>query len=392
LQRKMATGKLSVAEKKLVEEMEKHGVIGSGWYSADIAQEVSQEIGKTSYLNPLSQRFAGYRANKAVGSAVENNAKIAHYLSKRAEGYGVKEAAQSVKKYLFDYNDLTGIEKGLFKRIMPFYTWTSKNIPLQIQQFIENPGKFSKIATAKKNIEQGVEIPNEKYLPTSITDNAPIRYKTDKDGNTKYFLMGQWLPAAAAFNYLSRPLENTVGMITPAAKLPYETIANKSLYFQDTLGEYQDLKSYPGDKDSWLGFDLEPRTANALRSIRVANEADKWNVGEIFGGKNKPSIWQGIFDNASNQKYGKYTPETTQMDRNWNMLFGKSSTYNPINAKTFYDRDTNNKIGEFDAAIERAKKNNQLQLAEKLIKQRNEFKKQRNGSDIFNKNLNPYYK
>lgn len=376
---------------KLVDDMARHGVINTGETSSDIARAVSQDIGKTS-INPFSQRFALYRGNRAVGTLVEDNAKIAHFLSKRAEGYGVKEAAQSVKKYLFDYNDLTGVEKGLFKRIMPFYTWTSKNIPLQIQQFIENPGKFSKIGIAKKDIEQTVEQPNEKYLSNYISENAPIRVRKDSEGNTQYFLLGQWLPATAAFNFLSRPLENSIGMASPVAKLPLETALNKSSFFQNTLGEYQDLKSYPGQKASYVGLDLDPRTVNALRTIRLLNEIDKVNPAGIFGGKNKPSIWQDTFSNASNQRGGRYTPESSQMDRVGNMFYGKMSNYNPENAKYFYDKDTQTKVAEFDAEISRAKKNNQLQLAEKLIKQRNEFKRQRNGSDIFNKNINPYYK
>lgn len=391
LQRKMATGKLSTAEKKLVEEMEQHGVIGTGQYGGDIAKTIADEVGGNT-LNPFSQRFVGYRANRAIGSGIEDNAKIAHFLSKRAEGYGVKEAAQSVKKYLFDYGDLTGVEKGLFKRIMPFYTWTSKNLPLQVQQFIENPGKFSKIATAKKDIEQGVEQPNEKYMSDYMSSNAPVRVKTDENGNTMYFLMGQWLPAASALQFLSQPLQQSIGMATPLAKLPIETLLNKSSFFQNTLGEYDSLQKFPGQKTSYLGMDINPKTANALRTIRPLNEFDKLNPGNIFGGKNQPSMWQGILENASNQRGGRFTPETSQEDRVANAFIGKLNSYNTKDAKYFYDKDTQTKVSEYDAEISRAKKNNQLQLAEKLIKQRNEFKRQRNGSDIFNKSLNPYYK
>ena len=397
LQNGMRTGKLTEAEKKLVSEMEKHGVIGTGQYGGDIEKLVSSEIGKTS-INPFSQRFAGYKANRAVGSAVEDNAKIAHFISKIREGYGAKQAAESVKKYLFDYGDLTDIEKGVLKRIMPFYTWTSKNIPLQIQQFIEKPGKYSKIATVKKDIEQGVPQPNEKFISQYIAENGPIRMKQDDKGNTQYFLLGQWLPAAAALNFLSRPIDNIVGMVTPGAKLPYETLTNTSTFFQDTLGENAKLKSYPGDKDSWLGVDLDPRLANALRSLRLANEADKLNPGEVFGGRKKASIWKGTFDNASSQKYGKYTPETTQMDRILNLFTGKMSSYNPKDAKTFYDRDTQNKITEYESAIKRAKKNSQIELAQKLIKERTDFLKSRSGgNNLYNqikekaKSTNPFY-
>jgi hypothetical protein len=378
LQASMKLGKLSKAEAKVVKEMETHGVIGTGQYLGDIEQTLKSKIGVSS-INPFSQNFIGYKANRALGGGIEDNAKIAHYLSKRAEGYGVKEAAESVKKYLFDYGDLTNVEKGLLKRVMPFYTWTSKNIPLQVQQFVENPGKFSKIATAKKDIEQGVAQPNEKYMSDYISGNAPIRVKTDKDGNTMYFLAGAWLPAAQALTLLSNPKQNLLGMVSPALKLPYENLSGKGTFFQNTLGQYEDIQKFPGQKTSYLGMDLNPQTVNNLRSIRPLNELNNLNPFGIFGTKNSPSILKGILPNASNVRGGQNTPETSQQDRVMNAFIGKLQGYNPDQSKTFYDRDTQNKVTEFNTAINRALSNDQTDLASKIIKQMEQFVQSRNG-------------
>lgn len=357
----------------LMDDIKKAGVIGNGQYGGDIAEHISSQIGKTSAINPLSQRFFGYRANRLAGGVLEDNAKIAHFLSKKAEGYGTKQAAESVKKYLFDYGDLTSTEQNLLKRVMPFYTWTSKNIPLQVQQFIENPGKFSDVAIAKKDLEEGVAQPNEQYLSDYVKNNGPIRWKTEPDGTTKYFLAGAWLPAAAALQFLSNPGQNTLGMVTPVAKLPLETAFNKSSFFQNTLGEYDNLKKFPGQKSSYLGMDLDPRTANLLRSIRPLNELDKLNPGEVFGGKNKASFLKGYVDNASNQRGGRYTPEMSQMDRVTNSFLGKLQNYDPKDAKYFYDRDTKQRVSDMDLEIKRAAKNDQKELVTKLIEERKKF-------------------
>jgi len=370
---------------KLMDDIKKAGVIGNGQYTGDIAEHISSQIGKTSAFNPASQRFFGYRWNRAVGSLVEDNAKIAHFLSKRSEGYGVKEAAESVKKYLFDYGDLTSVEQNLLKRVMPFYTWTSKNIPLQIQEFINNPGKFSKLATMKKDVESDVPVPNEQYLSDYIKGNGPIRMRQDADG-TKYFLAGAWVPAVQALQFLSNPKQSALGMITPTVKLPYETITNQGTFFQNTLGEYDPIKKYPGQKTSYLGMDLDPRVANVLRSIRPLSELDKLNPGGIFGEKNKPSFLKGIVDNASNQRGGRYTPEMSQADRILNSFVGKLQNYDPKDAKYFYDRDTKQKVDEYDAEIKRAVKNNQKELVTKLIEERRNFQQSRNPQ----KN-NPFY-
>lgn len=387
LQTSMKTGKLSPIQAKLVQEMEKNGVIGTGQYAGDIAEAVSSQIGKGS-INPLSQKFVGYRANRWLGSGVEDNAKIAHFLSKKAEGYGTKQAAESVKKYLFDYGDLTETEKGLLKRVMPFYTWTSKNIPLQVQQFFENPGKFSKIATAKKNLEQGVAQPDEKYMSDYMRGNAPIRVKTDENGNTMYFLAGAWLPAAQAISFLSDPVSNTLGMITPAAKLPYENISGNGTFFKNTLGEYDRIQKFPGQKTSYLGLDLNPMTVNNLRSIRPLNELNNLNPGGIFGTKNSPSIFKGLIPNASNVRGGQNSPETTQQDRVLNSFIGKLQSYNPDQSKTYYDRDTQNKVTEYNSAIDRAISNDQQDLASSLIKEMEQFVQSRDGQP--NKALQMY--
>lgn len=373
---------------KLIKEMEQHGVIGTGQYLGDIAQAIDSRIGKTSYINPLSQNFAGYKANKLIGGGVEDNAKIAHYIFKKAEGYGAKQAAESVKKFLFDYGDLTDTEKGLLKRIMPFYTWTSKNIPLQIQQFVENPGKFSKIATAKKDIEQGVPQPDEKYMSDYMKGNSPIRTKVDKDGNTLYFLSGAWLPATSALAFLQDPVSNSLGMVTPALKLPYENLTGKGTFFKNTLGQYEDIQKYPGQKTSYLGLDMNPQTVNNLRSIRALNELNNLNPGGIFGTKNSPSIFQGLLPNASNVRGGQKTPETTQQDRVLNSFVGKLQGYNPEQSKTYYDRDTQSRITEYNSEINRALSNNQTELASGIIKEMEQFVQERDGKP--NKALEMY--
>ena len=178
LQTRMARGTLSKADEALVETMKKEGVIGTGQYGGDITQTIADEIGGASW-NPVSQRFGLYKGNRAIGSAIEDNAKIAHYLQKIDDGFTPKASAESVKKYLFDYSDLTWGEQNILKRVMPFYTWTRKNVPLQIEQFFNQPGKFSNVGTAQRNIESGVETPDERYLNDYIKSNTPMRWSTN---------------------------------------------------------------------------------------------------------------------------------------------------------------------------------------------------------------------
>ena len=386
VQQGVLTGKMDDATKALVTEMEQQGVIGSGWYGKDITQNIADEIGGASW-NPLSQRFGAYRANRAVGTTFEDNARIAHYLSKRREGYNAVEAAKSVEKFLFDYGDLTWIEQNVMKRILPFYTWSRKNIPLQLEQFVKNPGRFAATAKIQKNVEDQVRKPEERYLSEYVKNNSPMRIRTNKDGSTEYLLLGQWLPAAQAIQFLSQPQDEILRGISPMVTIPSDMINNKS-FFTDTLGENEPIEKYPGELKSFMGFDMRGKTVNLLRGIRVLNEIDKLNPGAIFGDKDKPSIFQGLTDNASETRGSKQSPDSDQASRAIGFLLGKTSNYDPANSKRFYDQDTEDRMAEYTRSLNQALRMNQPDLAKDIMKEMEQFNADRAGKE--NKHVENY--
>lgn len=382
LQKRIASGSLSKADEVLVEQMKKQGVIGTGQYGGDITQSIADELGGAS-LNPLSQRFGLYKGNRAVGSVIEDNSKIAHYLQKIDDGFSPKAAAESVKKYLFDYSDLTWGEQNILKRLIPFYTWTRKNIPLQVEQFFNQPGKFSNVGTAQRNIESGVETPDERYLSDYIKSNTPMRVSTNADGTTSYLLLGQWLPAASAVQMLSQDPRKLLEMLSPVYKVPTDFLNNRS-FFKDSLGENQPIEKYPGELKSFLGMDMSAKTANVLRNIRVLNELDKLNPGSIFGGKDTPSMIPG----GSQNRGAKQSPDAPELTRWRDFLTGKTQTYNPENSKYFYDRDTQRRMDEYTQAFDQALRYQNPEQAKQILKDMERFQAEREGG--VNKILNQF--
>lgn len=375
LQKRMASGTLSKSDEVLVETMKKEGVIGTGQYGSDITQSIADEIGGASW-NPVSQRFGLYKGNRAIGSAIEDNAKIAHYLQKIGDGFSPKAAAESVKKYLFDYGDLTWGEQNILKRVIPFYTWTRKNVPLQVEQFFNQPGKFSNVGTAQRDIESGVETPNERYLNDYIKGNTPMRWSTNEDGSTSYLLLGQWLPAASAVQILSQDPRKLLDMVSPVYKVPKDFLNNQS-FFKDTLGENQPIEKYPGEMKSFLGMDMGAKTANILRNIRVLSELDKLNPGTIFGGKDTPSMIPG----GSQNRGARQTPDAPEATRWRDFLVGKTQTYDPANSKTFYDQDTERRMGEYTQALDQALRYKNDEQAKKILQDMEQFQAERQGGE-----------
>ncbi len=134
LQGLMAKGeKLSPADAKMVDALVEFGIPRLGRESAEFAS-IHGGITEKAFEKIRPLRFM-----RDVGAAVENNARIAHYLSKKADGLTNLEAMRSVNKYLFDYSDLTQFEKKIMRPTFLFYTWMRKNVPLQIGVALKNP-------------------------------------------------------------------------------------------------------------------------------------------------------------------------------------------------------------------------------------------------------------
>ena len=109
------------------------------------------------YLAPSGDRsiWGGLGANKLVRT--EENDKMHHLISSLKQGKNSADAVDSVNRTLFDYDDITDAEKNIAKRIMPFYTYYRKNIPLQINQTLNSPRAMATYTDAKNQFEKGID-------------------------------------------------------------------------------------------------------------------------------------------------------------------------------------------------------------------------------------------
>lgn len=341
---------------------QRNNIFGKGQYGGDIEQKLANEVDtlrqKITTLknyNPFSSNNVALQGNRAVGQAIEDNARLAHFIDRLQKGFSAEDAARSVKKYLFDYSDLTWSEKNILKRIMPFYTWTRKNIPLQLENLIVQPAKFAAIPKVIEAIENGVPGPkSEKYFSDYMRNSIPVRIRKNKKGDYEYFFLGNWLPSTSAIDFLSQPLENIINMVTPLAKTPVELWSNQSFFFRNTLGEPSKIEYYYKQPTEFVGIPMRKKVATVLRNIRVLNDIDKL-------------IKKADPDDPRNQL----------MVRFLNVLFGKAITYDESQAKKFYRKDTENRVNELKKSIKAANKAGNKEQAKELKEEKKKFKKER---------------
>ena len=159
LQLRNATGKLSSLSEdgRLLQAARREGVIGVDAGLADLVGRTEKstlrgltpqtKLGRTLNLGKKAvspgASGASIGTGRVLGTMIEDNAKLAHFVHMVNKGLSPHDAAISVKKTLFDYEDLTEFERRVMKRIVPFYTYTRKNTPLQIAAIAQHPGLAS---------------------------------------------------------------------------------------------------------------------------------------------------------------------------------------------------------------------------------------------------------
>lgn len=224
----------------------KNDVIGHGFIGGD----VEQNIAKILREKPSGFSWLNYpKTMRQVGVAVEDFARTAHFFDRLNKGYIPFDAAMSVKKYLFDYSALTPFEKQAMKRIFPFYSWIRKNVPLQIENIIKQPGKY---LTAEK-IQRGIsnispETEQEKRLKPDYFNEYGY-FKTPITNKNKPIYATLGLPSQD----INTSVADIVGMANPAAFKPFiELVANIDARMSLATGTAQPIakKVLPGE--SWI--------------------------------------------------------------------------------------------------------------------------------------------
>jgi hypothetical protein len=286
---------------ELYDEMSKRGIFGEGQYGGgEFTRVLERELGgikPTDIITPGTRNVA-LRAGFKVGQTLEDNARIALFLDQIKKGKSYDEAGKHVQKYLFDYGDVSPFEQNVMKRIMPFYTWSRKNIPLQLQAIAEHPDKLSKLGLLKSNIQQaaGMEtIPDPSEMPDYLIDRAPIYLGEDQEtgivsavalenlvpffdlGPFTRFLNTPTVPKGLLEAGLQGPLESFAASVSPFIKAPLEYLSNYDTFKKQEIAEFE------GQQADLLGVEMPVHLAKLLSNIVVLSEIDRLNPGFVFG-------------------------------------------------------------------------------------------------------------
>lgn len=189
------------------------------------------------------------RAGRMVSNTAEDWMRISHYLAKRRQGFAPAEAAEAVRKYHFDYADVTPFERGVMKRFIPFYTFSSKNLPPILEDLATRPAKLSaSIRGATLGSEE-----TQMFTPPYLGEGANVPIPGAPEGAARFIssfgmpFEDEFVKALGSVGALDfkRATGEVLGGMNPFLKYPIEEATGRQLY---SGRELRDLRpNFAGD-------------------------------------------------------------------------------------------------------------------------------------------------
>ena len=162
------------------------------------------------------------RANRKVGVWTEQHSRFMLAYDGIKQGLDVNGAQARVRKFLFDYEDISTLDE-VMRTIIPFWMWTSRNLPLTVQNIYMNPRPYQWYESLRRNIED-----REK------TEGLPL-YMREAGA---FALPGTTFAATPDLGF--NRMQADVRMLTeptrfasnvnPALRVPFELMAGKSFF------------------------------------------------------------------------------------------------------------------------------------------------------------------
>lgn len=211
-------------------------------------QEFKQNVVAQGYraVTGVAMKNPIVKTINSVGSYMEGAGRIATYRRVRDalvesgvnRELAMKVAAHKVEEIFFNYSNVTAFENAVAKRLMPFYTFYSKNLPYWAKAALD-PEKVGRVAALDK-VRQAIGTTPTKSEDEGMTpyirQNAPRKLGKDDQGNTRY-LVSPVDPRVEALKMVDpkNVVETLKERGNPLLKTGYELATGKDTFTDDKL-------------------------------------------------------------------------------------------------------------------------------------------------------------
>jgi hypothetical protein len=249
-----------VLKNKDIYEGLQHGVVDNPMFKSVINDDVKKFMFSPKEMQVHKDRFFAKRmvggwsqfwSNTvgAVGSHMEGTARLVTYtrtrdaLMKTIKNPQLAQriAARVARDTFFDYDKVKHFEGAVLKRLLPFYTFHSRNLGYWVPAFFdpERVGRVVNLERIRRNIGYDPTESEKQGLTDYILRGAP-RLVGRSPGERTYMITpsSSYLDAINAMNVFQLEggaLSEAVEKITPLLKTPFEIFTDKDLFTKTPL-------------------------------------------------------------------------------------------------------------------------------------------------------------
>ena len=251
------------------------------------------DIDKTLTKSVLKKNTP-FEVGRKLGSAIEGEARMVNFITNLRRGFSPDDAAKKVKEFVMDYDNLTLFEKNFMKRAIPFYTWTRKNIAIQMKALVEQPGKQINTLKVLSQIDEMFGVPKTKQEKEFAPDyiQAGMNMLLGRKGDDSTFLLGFDLPIEDAFEFFDTPGKKVLTSLSPFLKAPIEAVTGYNFFREEKIKEDDSgrfAKELPNQIKKFLDYssrEVETKEGKTF-TIEKVDPTRKWifqNIASLTGG------------------------------------------------------------------------------------------------------------
>jgi hypothetical protein len=212
-----------------------------------------------------------------VGRTIEEQSRLVNFITNLKASGDVTMASRQTKQFLFDYSNLTNFERNVMKRILPFYTFTRKNLELQARAIINTPGRIAAEVHGFETL--GEVISGGEQLTDAERDKLPDWAKsgmtvlTKKNGNQVNILRNLGTPLEAPFQQIQA--NNMLGSVSPVVRIPVELGAGYNFFAGKPLSEVTNASAFvhaPKVLKDMIGFTTVTKADGSKLNVAMRPE------------------------------------------------------------------------------------------------------------------------
>jgi hypothetical protein len=186
------------------------------------------ELGDAKRFGKFSDNFYT-RASRWAGEWVEGPVRLAMALDTMKRGGTDVEALARITRNHFDYSQLSKLDRRM-KRLVPFWTFMSRNLPLQMQQMWLKPKAYAHYQSLVRNFNQANG--DEKGVPLWWRERGAFKVGHKALGGNDVYLMPdlQHVDLKSELSSFLDP-QRFGSSFNPIAKVPFETmVADRKMF------------------------------------------------------------------------------------------------------------------------------------------------------------------